>query len=369
MASWFGATTDTTKISDNSPAIQNALNAMPHDGELVFEEAGFYDCYNTIIMPDYDDYPDYVQNLSYVKAISLTGVSPQAGYSTENIGSTLRYVGPNKDVETPFFDFRGSYSPLSLGGIGRIYKGCIKDLTFAGLDSNNNIVGLWFAHAMDAYFSRCFCWRLTNGIRIDGHYYYTTFFRIHCRYCKYGFKALSLANHASFYACVFSSSSIAGMSLSSDVDNDTGVIIYSCYFEANATAIEANIAELLVIKNSYFERNSGYLVDVSNESLPTDWHNSILVMHNCFMNIDCNDIVSNKAVIKQTSRTGAPITYSLENNSIYNQYDHLDSFIYVESGDLKIKAENNLFVNTQTAFPASSKLPLDTSSFNNDFTV
>ncbi len=366
MASWFGATTDTTKITDNTPAIQNALNAMPGVGELVFEE-GIYDCYGTIAMPDWDNPPDHIHTYSsYVKAISLTGVATQSGYNFGNWGSALRYVGPNKDVETPFFDFRGSYAEPLLSGIGRNYMGCIKNLTFLGQGENSNIIGLWFSHAIDSHFSTFACRFFKNGIRIDGHYYYSSFYRVQIKYCKYGFNALSISNGASFYACVFSDSSIAGMRLSGSGSYDAGATIESCYFEANNTAIEANVAELLTIKNCYFEGNSGYVLDVSNESFPTSWHNSIVIMHNCLLDVRSNS----NAVIKQTSRIGAPITYSLENNYIYNSSNNnLDYFIYVDSGDLKIKAENNLFIDPQVAFPVSSQVPLEQSLFNNDFTA
>jgi len=91
-------------------------------------------------------------------------------------------------------------------------------------------------------------------------------------------------------------------------------------------------------------------------------------LENSLIDISPKDLISNKAVIRQTlASSSRTLTLVIKNNSIVNQGIIPDYFVYVAVGNIKIQAENNKLKYLSDSFPICSKTPLDAYYFNNDF--
>ena len=206
------------------------------------------------------------------------------------------------------------------------------------------------------------------GIQIDLYYYYCTFRNLICVYCDYGFRANSIGNGAVFYACNFIASNV-GLACNLNGSWDTGIYLNNCYFEGNKTAIDALVMSSLHINGCYFEANSEYVLKVS---CPGAGYNPIVEFNNTYVHLNGIYLLSNKAVIKQNVNSSSTVSYDIRNNSIRNTSQSIpiiyyDYFIYVESGGVVIKAENNKLREPSASFPICSATPSDSSYFNNHF--
>jgi len=352
-ASWFGVSTD---ISDNSPLIQNALNVIPSGSILIFGP-GEYRCQQTIIIPDN---PDIQNELKY---LTLQGSAKLAGGAELN-RTRLRYSGPNPSTLIPLIDFRGNTG-------NKRFVGSIRNIMFFGPGSTSNVVGLWFYGCVGSLFESIFCKSFKYGIQIDYSYYYSKFNDVRCTYCDYGFRAIgtaALGNGAVFNYCTFSSSNV-GFACNASGYWDTGIYLNNCYLEGNKTAIDALVISSLHINGCYFEANSEYVLKVS---CPGAGYNPIVEFNNTYVQISGAYLQSNKAVIKQNVNSSSTVSYDIRNNSIRNTSQSIpiiyyDYFIYVESGGVVIKAENNKLREPSASFPICSTTPSDSSYFNNHF--
>jgi len=345
-ASWFGVSPD---IEDNSPLIQNALNIIPSGSILIFGP-GIYKCQQTITIPDHPT----VQN--QLKYLTLQG-SAKLPKSVKINATTLLYTGHDPLTLTPFIDFRGSTRNKS-------FIGSIRNMSFWG--DNKNIVGLWFYDCSGSLFDDVYVERCKCGIQIDSYYYYCKFNRVNCLYCDYGLKAEGSANGASFYCCQFSKNITAGFAGNLNNTGNASAHFYGCYFEGNGTAIEANLKSCIEINNCYFEKNTKYILNILCPNI--DYCTPLVVFNNSIIGLLGSELSLNKSVIKQVANCDNIVSYDISNNIIANQWtEDYDYFIYVESGNLAIKAENNRLIKPSAPFPFCSIEPLESSYFNNDF--
>ena len=342
-ASWFGVSTD---IDDNSPLIQNALNAMPTGSILIFGP-GRYWCGQTITIP-YDPNSDQA-------GITLQGSAKISVLQTASIQTVLHYNGPNPATLTPFFDFRCNHTH------NQYFRGSIRNIAFAGTGPETNVVGLWFNRCCGSILETVFVGGFGCGIQIDEYYFYCKFNDVLCMKCNYGFRALSIGNGATFNCCNFRYCNIGF-----EHREDANLNLNGCYFEMNNTDIKSYIGRSLCINQCYFEQTSGYIIDIYDSNADID---SMLILENSYICIGPRYLKSNIGIIKQTLPPNRILTFVSNNNVMQNVYVVPDYFIYVESGDIVIKAENNKFQDTSDnfSFPICSKTPLDTSYFNNDF--
>jgi hypothetical protein len=340
-ASWFGVSPD---VDDNSPLIQNALNVIPSSSILIFGP-GEYKCEQPITIPDNPESSDYV------KYITLQGSSK---LPTGNGQETwLRYTGSIPATLTPFFDFRGSTQQ-------KFFNGSIRNIFFTGRGEDSNIVGLWFYKCSQSLFDSVMIGSCKHGIQIDDYYYYCKFYDVRIQYCDIAFKSNNSANHAAFYYCNFKTSNV-GMDLTSA---GSGVSLNACYLEANRTAIKLSDSKWLRINQCYFEKSKEYAIDIHT----TDPVGKALltIEGSTFANLAwVNELISDVAIIRLTLATGDTVSCVFNNNEVLDHNSIYDYLIYVESGDVVIKAENNML--PAGVFPICSKPPLDTSYFNNDF--
>jgi len=342
-ASWFGVS---THLDDNSPLIQNALNVMPSGSILIFGP-GIYKCKQTIKIPDL--YGDQLKYITIQGSSKLPG--DVFGYRTR-----LQYTGPNPSYLMPFIDFRGSTG-------NKTFLGAIRNIMFYGLGKDSNIVGLWFYKCAGSLFDSVFVQSFKHGIQIDYHYYYSKFNDVLCAYCDYGLKANGIGNGAVFNYCNFKTSNV-GFGYNLNGGFCSGVQLNDCYFEGNKTAIKSHIRNSLHIHKCYFEGNTEYIIDVYNSNTNMS---PLLVLKDSYMLIRPDDLVSNKAAIKQTLPSGGHMSYVINDNVITNEITVPDYFIYVAGGNITIKAENNMLTDPTNSFPICSKTPVETSYFNNDF--
>lgn len=345
-ASWFGISTD---IDDNSPLIQNALNVIPSGSILIFE-SGEYRCKQTIRIPDDPD------DSLFVKRITLQG----AAHAQRSNGFTiLRYSGPQPPTLTPFIDFRGKTG-------NKRFFGSILSLEFRGISRSGNLVGLWF------YSCRCY----TNSVRIQyfrygmyitNHYYNSLFDYTSFANCDYGFRAESLGNSATFHDCKFYACNI-GIGHALSTYGCTGIYINNCMFEGLETAIQSSLGSSLHINQCYFEGISEYMIDIFSVSSSIS-RALILTLENCYIATGRGQLTSNRAIIRQTLPSNFTMTLVVNNNAFYYTYDYIEYLVYVAGGDINIKAENNKIPDYAEAqrFSVSSKTPLKSSYFNNDF--
>jgi len=340
-ASWFGVSVD---IDDNSPLIQNALNIIPSGSILIFGP-GTFRCKQTIKIPDHPTVSDRVKTLIIQGS---TNVSTDSGGGVE-----LRYTGPNPSVLTPFIDFRGST-------FNKRYGGAIRNINFSGPGKDSNIIGLWMYHIWGDLFDNVGISDFKYGMQIDGHYYCCQFVHMWYHSCDYGIRALSLANGTALTYCRFNGCNV-GFGHNLNQEPCTGIYFNYCYFETNDTAIKTSMWGLLNINQCYFEDNR-YILDVYITNIYTI--SPIIIIENSFLMI--NDYSS--TLIKQNILENINLTLILNNNLLSNSnINYQDPFIYIESGNIIIKAENNKMYSKLYNFPICSKTPLKTSYFNNDF--
>lgn len=348
-ASWFGVSTD---IDDNSPLIQNALNNIPNGSILIFGP-GTYKCEQTIIIPDREDSTPYYPT---VKRLTLQG---SAKLTTNTPQSKLEYTGPDPTTLIPFIDFRGSTGDRS-------FDGSIRSMRFGGASGTPNIVGLWFYKCDGILLDNvetisCYC-----GIQIENGYWYAKFNGIHCRYSVYGFRAIRWANGAVFNYCLFHHNSEVGLACNLSMSSDSGINLNNCYFECNKIGIRAGVIHSIKINGCHFENFDECALEVlctQNNMTP------LIILNNSFINTDTTDVIENRAIIKQNINSSNVASYDLRNNSIreFHEADNtIDYFIYVENGNVVIKAENNMLKRPTTrSTPICSVAPLDSSYFNN----
>lgn len=346
-ASWFGISTD---IDDNSPLIQNALEAIPSYSVLVFGP-GTYECKQPII------YPDVSVSSIYVKHIGLGSSVKRSGY-TNSIGTKLKYTGPNPETLTPFFDFRGSTGD-------KRYLHTISDIIFEGPGKDSNIVGLWFYICVNSVFERVACNDFKNGIQIDNYFYYAYFNDVACARCDYGFKSYGTGNHAVFNYCTFSVNNV-GFAYGLNSGGGSGISLNDCYFEGNETAIQALIHQSIRITRCYFEHNIKYNIDIEcsrEQSQP------IIYLNNSYFCFWDSNMPSPRAIIRIMSTSNTVTSCVLSENVLHKGSNgYIDYFIYATGeGNIIIKAENNVFGSSsdRTLSPICSKVPLETSYFNN----
>lgn len=347
-ASWFGVSTD---ITDNSPLIQNALNVIPSGSILIFGP-GEYRCQQTITIPDNPNIPDEL------KYLTLQG-SQKLPSAIQQNRTMLRYTGPNPSTLTPLIDFRGSTGD-------KRFTGSIRNMIFWGLGSDKNVVGLWFHDCVGSLFDSVFLKACKYGIQIDNYYYYCKFNDVVCTYCDYGFRGVgtaSLANGAAFNYCTFSACNVGFASNSGGYWN-TGMYLNNCYLEGNKTAIDAMVESSLYINGCYFEGNSEYVLSVS---CPFANKTPLVIINNSYIHLSSAGLTPYIAVIKQDVHDSNVVSYDIRNNSIRNTSIGYDYFIYVESGGIVIKAENNKLKEPSASFPICSTTPSQSSYFNNHF--
>lgn len=341
-ASWFGVSAD---IDDNSPFIQNALNAMPPRSVLIFGPAT-YICKQPIIIPD----TAAVSNKHV--GITLRGSTSARGHSY-NTQTVISYKGPNPDVLTPFFDFRFAYSRSSIN-----YLGSIRNILFSGPGPSSNMVGLWFGDCIGSSFYGVSVSGFRYGMQIDRYYYYCDFSNMMFVNCDYGFRGLGSGHGVVFHCCRFNGNNIGFAS-------SGAIYLNGCYFTYNTTSINI-LGRRIYVDQCYFEDNKGYLIDINN--LKSGATNCILVLSNSYL-IDFTfpDLPTNRAIIKQTLNNDKIMTLVIKNN--YYSTKNLDYFVYIESGNIIIQAENNKTGDITTSeLPIfSSKNPLKAFYFNNDF--
>ncbi len=356
-ASWFGVSTD---IDDNSPLIQNALDAMPLGGILIFGP-GEYKCEQTITYP-YQEYQRPIGSYSAV-GITLQGSGKIPMFQHTDHSTILKYTGPDQSVLTPFFDFRcinDENNPF--------FTGSIRNIKFVGPGKNSNIVGLWFNSCLGSLLDSASVWYFKYGIQIDGHYYYSKFNDVTAVSCDYCFKANSIGNGAVFNYCNFKWSDV-GVAFYAGSSWDTGQHFNNCYFEGTKTAIDAQVLSSLYIDGCYFEANENYILKISCSD---PGYTPLVMFNNSYIHLNGGALASNKAVIKQNVHSDNIVSYDIRNNSIRNTSQnppiiYFDYFIYVESGNVAIKAENNKLREPSASFPVCSVTPSESSYFNNHF--
>ena len=353
-ASWFGVSTD---IDDNSPFIQNALNAVPLGGILIFGP-GTYQCKQTIIYPYQENISFDNRNLS-TRGITLQGSGKIPMFQHTTYTTILKYTGPNQPTLTPFFDFRG------VGNKGiQYFCGSIRNIKFVGPGANSNIVGLWFHECIGSLLDSTSVWYFKYGIKIDAGYYYCKFNDVTFVSCDCCFRANKWANFAVFNYCNFKWSNIGYWHGNDDIGMSTGTNFYACYFEGMGISIKVSSSRILNINQCYFEYNKKYNIDISTK---TDVPQTS-VLQGSRIDVNFLDLISNKASIRQAINQNTTLTLSLKDNVITNYGNTIpDYFVYVESGNIIIQAENNKMVEPSFNFPICSKTPLKTSYFNNDF--
>jgi hypothetical protein len=348
-ASWFGVSVD---IDDNSPLIQNALNAMPSGSVLIFDP-GKYRCKQTITIPDHPDRHEYVKNITIKSSTNF-----RAGWLSDN--TELQYVGPDKEMLTPFIDFRGSSRD-------KRYIGLIQGIAFSGIGNWSNIVGLWLGFCVETRFENISVSDFKYGIQIDSHYYHCQFNSVYFCSCDYGFRSLSLSNGAVFRSCSFIWCNVcAAHGLDVTSDQDKSIYFNNCYFQESGTAIRPSMGRLLHINQCYFEAISKYIIDIFSVT-SSSTIDPMVILENSSIDINPSDLTSNKAVIRQTLSSNRILTLVIRNNDISNRLIIPDYFIYVAAGDIIIEAKNNKMRYIEDNFPICSKTPLKTSYFNNDF--
>jgi len=209
--------------------------------------------------------------------------------------------------------------------------------------------------------SFCYC-----GIQIEYAYWYSKFNGVHCRYARYGFRAMGLGNGVVFNYCMFQLNSEVGFDFNVNMHSDSGISFNNCYFEGNKIDIRAGVIHSININGCYFEKFGECVLEVlctQNNMTP------LIILNNSFINTDTTDVIENRAIIKQNINSSNVASYDLRNNSIreFHEADNtIDYFIYVENGNVVIKAENNMLKRPTTrSTPICSVAPLDSSYFNN----
>lgn len=347
-ASWFGVS---THLDDNSPLIQNALNTMPCGAKLIFGP-GIYNCKQTIKLPFYDQYysPSYM-------GITIEGSTKV--FHSQVLATRLIYTGPNPETLTPFFDFK---CRSTFGDSFHFFCGAIRNISFESNDVTKNIVGLWFYETQGLLLEGVRLQHFKCGIRIDGWCICNDFYNVIFNYCYDGIILNGVGNATNFYSCIFRGSYNVGLAhnLAPKQWGESGIYINGGVFENCRIAIKSRIGLSLYISKCYFESNPEYIIDVFESSWST--HSLISIENSCI------DYHPGDSFIRQNTSLDHTLTFVANNNVFFTDKGKTyNSFIYVQSGNIIIKAENNKMSNPEYTYPICSKTPLKTSYFNNDF--
>jgi hypothetical protein len=353
-ASWFGVSTNSNFVADNSILIQNALNVMPSNSVLIFGP-GIYNCRQTITMPLFE---------GNIKHITLRGSIDQGHHdydfvSTDTNRPCLRYLG----TSGIFIDFPNSSNIHLSSGL------TIKDIIIKGPGKDTGTIGLHFNNCLGLVLDNITVSSFETCIQIDGHYYYSQFTGVRCKNATKGFVTNDVGNGSAFDRCDFRWCDIGFYYAPGTTGTDycNGIYFNNCYFEGNITGLKANMQLRLTLTNCYFEGNTGYSIDLYHVPVP-GFPKTILALHNCYVWGFADNLTSNRAFI----RLDIPeqVTPIFDFNALYINLANrtIDYFIYTTNPNVVIRSENNVVLNTlqEITLPICSTIPATTSYFNSD---
>jgi hypothetical protein len=260
----FGATGNGS--TDDTAAIQAALNATPSQGAVVFFPAGTYRVTATLTIPSVTDISGGSGGITgTVKPVRLVGTHcpnllGAAGGGAQG-GSAIKW------------DASGSATPCidASGGSKHWWFGGIEDLALLDSSTNANSIGLKLGSFKGARFIRFGARKFWKNVyQADTVFgddlggWYSTWTQ--CTFLDA--RSINIEFMGSIHGCSFIQCRINGSDdIGAKFGNDTSpfkrcgvpITFYSCWFEGNegAYAMELHNAQVVNIIGSYFERNGG----------------------------------------------------------------------------------------------------------------
>jgi hypothetical protein len=244
----FGATGD--GVTDDTVAIQAALDSILERGEILLFPAGEYKVSAPLILP----------TRSSDRLIPLALVGESFVFAPEEIGTVIRYTGTTGSL----FEGRGASGTDTRRGMLAFKNINMEGQYVTGTSSTNTSVGLNLYYPTGIDIENCMIRGFKYGAKFDqGGSWYSRIEFTRFRNCDIGLYINGAVNGTTLTNCAFSS-------FDSNCINATytswGFNIEGCWFEAasgDQIAIGAG-ARQLVVNNCYFEYSgTGYAVSMS----------------------------------------------------------------------------------------------------------
>ena len=252
----FGATGD--GVTDDTAAIQAALDAMPNEGGKLFFPTGTYIVSASLILP--------AKSVDRLRPIYICGES--SSISPESIGSIISYTASSGTL----FQGRDSSGTGTRRGIMGFRDIQLYGQYQTGVSSTNTSTGINLYRSTGLQMKNVLIYGFKYGLVLSDFWYYSNF--NYCRFirCEYGVYSVNgLANGSAFTNCSFSTFDQNAMYLQAAIGE--GLFISQCWFE---TAAQDQIrisstGRKIVVRDCYFEyAGSGYAVNWIRENDPTD---------------------------------------------------------------------------------------------------
>jgi len=248
----FGAVGD--GVTDDTAAIQAALNAAPVLGGKIIFPVGTYKVTSTLILPS--------KSSSRLKPIYICGDS--SSIAPENCGSVIIFTGTN----IPLFQGRGvTGTDVTRGILGfrdiQLYGGYT-----TGTSSTNTSTAINLYDPTGLQMKNVLIDGFKYGLKIEGYFYYSRIDYCRFRSCDYGVYITSgYVNGTSFTNCSFSTFDTNAMYFNGAIGE--AAFISQCWFEnaASDQIFISSTARKIVVRDCYFEyAGTGYAINWVRES-------------------------------------------------------------------------------------------------------
>jgi hypothetical protein len=252
----FGAVGD--GVTDDTVAIQTALDAMPNDGGVLLFPTGRYIVSAPLILP--------AKSSDRLKPIYICGES--SSIAPENIGTRIVYTATSGSL----FEGRGASGTDTRRAVMAFRDIQLYGQYATGVGSTNTSTGINLYGATNFHMDNVLIQGFKYGLSLTFFWFYSKINYCRFRLCEYGVYSVSgLANGSAFTNCSFTEFDENAMYLQASVGE--ALYISQCWFEA-AQGDQIRLLSTgrkIVVRDSYFEYSgTGYAVNWIRENDPVD---------------------------------------------------------------------------------------------------